>query len=279
MLKFISFVLEMMDRIAKHHLSAYAAQAAFFTVLSFFPFIMALMSLVPFFPISIDDINNLIMSVIPDVFSEYISPIVEETLGNANGTVLSVTLIFTLWCAAKGIMSMKNGFNTITNYRKSTNYFIVRITSAVYTLFFAFAIIFMIVVMLFGNRILHLLMKESEWFADIAIYFGTFRVLIVICVLLLFFIMLYKFLPDYKANVVHCLPGAFLSTFGWIIISLAFSMFIDNFNNFTLMYGSITGIMLTLLWLYFCMYLIFIGRELNEYFFGQQEEAPSYIPD
>jgi membrane protein len=43
------------------------------------------------------------------------------------------------------------------------------------------------------------------------------------------------------------------------LISLLFSLFIDNFSNFTVMYGSLTGIILTLLWLYFLMFLLFLG--------------------
>ncbi|MDD5949203.1 MAG: YihY/virulence factor BrkB family protein [Lachnospiraceae bacterium] len=278
MLKLISFVLDMGNRIANHHLSAYAAQAAFFTVLSFFPFIMSIINLVQFLPVSDTDITNMILSFIPEVFSEYVEPIITETLANSNGAVLSISVLVTIWCASKGVMSVKNGFNTITDYRKSTNYIVVRLVSTIYTLIFAFALIFIVVVMVFGNRILHTLMVEYEFLADIGIYFGAFRVIIVICVLLLFFLIFYRFLPDQKDNMLHCMPGAILSTFGWIIISLAFSIYIDNFNNYTVMYGSLTGIILTLLWLYFCMYILFIGSELNNFIFGKEEEQKSYLP-
>lgn len=278
MLKLISFLLDMSNRIANHHLSAYAAQAAFFTVLSFFPFIMAILNLVQFLPISDTDITNMILSMIPEAFNEYVKPIVMETIANSNGAVLSLSILVTLWCASKGIMSVKNGFNTITDYRKSTNYIVVRLISTIYTLFLTFALIFLVVVMVFGNRILHALVENYEIFADIGVYFGTFRVIIVICVLLLFFLIFYRFLPDEKGSMLHCIPGAILSTFGWIIISLAFSIYIDNFNNFTVMYGSLTGIILTLLWLYFCMYILFIGSELNHFLFGKQEENKSYLP-
>lgn len=278
MLKLISFVLDMGNRIANHHLSAYAAQAAFFTVLSFFPFIMSIINLVQFLPVSDTDITNMILSFIPEVFSEYVEPIITETLANSNGAVLSISVLVTIWCASKGVMSVKNGFNTITDYRKSTNYIVIRLVSTIYTLIFAFALIFIVVVMVFGNRILHTLMVEYEFLADIGIYFGAFRLIIVICVLLLFFLIFYRFLPDQKDNMLHCMPGAILSTFGWIIISLAFSIYIDNFNNYTVMYGSLTGIILTLLWLYFCMYILFIGSELNNFIFGKEEEQKSYLP-
>jgi membrane protein len=268
----------MAERVTNHHLSAYAAQATFFTLLSFFPFIMSIINLVQFIPVSQTDITNTILSAIPDAFEAYVEPLISETLESSNGTGLSISILVTLWCASKGVMSVKNGFNTITDYRKSTNYFVVRIVSTLYTLFFAFALIFLVTVLVFGNRILHGLLQHNEVFADIALYFGTFRVIVVICVLLLFFLVFYRFLPDLKKSLLHCMPGALFSTFGWILISLAFSIYIDNFNNFSVMYGSLTGIILTLLWLYFCMFILFIGSELNSYFFGDADEDKDYLP-
>ncbi len=278
MLRFISFVLEMMNRITNHHLSAYAAQAAFFTVLSFFPFIMAILNLVQFFPITEYDITNTLLTGIPEVFYPYVQPLIAETLKNSSKAALSISVIVTIWTASKGVMSVKNGFNTITDYRKSNNYLVVRIICSFYTLAMAFALIFLVVVMVFGNRIILSLLNTSDLFAEIAIYFGTFRAVIVICVLMLFFMIFYRSLPDLKPRLLHCMPGAILSTFGWMAISLAFSIYIDNFNNFSLMYGSLTGIIITLLWLYFCMYIMFIGSELNNYIFGKKDETINYLP-
>lgn len=279
MLKLISFILNLGNRIADHHLSAYAAQAAFFTVLSFFPFLMALISMVRFLPITIEDITRLIISVIPEGFENYIEPLISETLSGANGAVVSLSILFTIWSASKGIMSLKNGLNTITGIRKSNNYFVVRLISSLYTFIFALTLILLLILMVFGNRIIHTLMKTSSIFSDIAVFFSSFRIFIIMCVLLLFFLLLYRALPDEKDTLLHCIPGALISSVGWVGISFLFSIYIDNFHNFTVMYGSLTGIILTLLWLYFCMYIVFIGGELNHYLFtAKQAEKKTYLP-
>ena len=278
LLKLFSLGFRVADGVTKHHLGAYAAQAAFFTVLSFFPFLMSIMSLVQFVPIPNEQIKDLIISFIPEAFYSYIEPLIMDTLDNSTGTVLSLSILVTLWAASKGVMSIKNGFNTITNYRKSTNYFVVRLISTIYTLFFSFSIILLMVALVFGNQILHTLMKEFPFIAGIANTIGSLRTIVVIALLLLFFLFFYRFLPDQKTTFLHCIPGALLSTIGWVGTSLGFSIYIDNFNNFTVMYGSLTGIILTLLWLYFCMFILFIGGELNHCLFGVPENDISYLP-
>ena len=278
MLKLIAFLFDFGDRVARHHLSAYAAQAAFFTVLSFFPFLISMMSLIQFVPITDSEIEGMIISFIPEAIYGYVEPLIIDTFNNSTGALLSLSIIVTLWSASKGVMSIKNGFNTITSFRKSNNYFIVRITCTLYTLLFSFAMVLLIVLLVFGNQIFQQLLKHIEFLDDMAKTFGTLRMIVSICLLLLFFMIFYRFVPDKKDTLLHSLPGAILSTIGWIAISLGFSIYIDNFNNFAIMYGSIAGIMLTLLWLYFCMFILFIGSELNNYIFGEPEQDKSYLP-
>ena len=279
MLQFITFNLKLRNRIIEHHTSAYAAQAAFFTVLSFFPFVMSLITMTQFLPVSYADLTNIILSFLPATFEEYVEPVIFDTLNNTNATVMSLSILVTIWTASKGIMSLKNGLNTITGIRKSDNYIVVRLISSIYTLLFAIVLIGLLVVMVFGNRILHSLTKEYEFFSDLQHSFGSIRILLVMCILLLFFLLFYRALPDEKDTLLHCLPGAGFSSLGWVAVSFIFSIYIDNFSNFSLMYGSLTGILLTLLWLYFCMYILFIGGEINYYFFGPKEEQiKSYLP-
>ena len=70
-------------------------------------------------------------------------------------------------------------------------------------------------------------------------------------------------IPNRKTRVIRELPGAIISAAGWILFSYAYSFYIDNMSNFSYMYGSLTAIVLCMLWLYFCMYIMFVGAEIN----------------
>ena len=263
--KIILAIRNIRTNIIKHHTSAYAAQSAFFIVLSFFPFVMSLITMLQFLPLSYMDMTEMILSVLPETFETYARPIIMETLETTTKTVMSLSIIVTLWTSSKGILALKSGLNAIIEKKPSSNYIFTRLISSFYTFIFAIVLIVILGFMVFGNHILHSLTNRYHIFADIISYFKYLRIPVSICILLLFFLLIYKALPDEREHLSKCIPGSVFSSIGWIVVSYAFSIYIDNFNNFSIMYGSLTGIILTLLWLYFCMYIVFIGGEINYY--------------
>lgn len=268
--------------VTDHYLTAFAAQSAYFTVLSFFPFVMSLIMLVQFFPLPDSEIEDMILSIIPSALSPYLAPIISETITTANGTGLSISILVTLWAASKGTMSLKNGFNTINGYYRSRNYIIVRLKCTGFTLIFTAVIIVVAGTLVFGNGIFHLLTSKYAFLKPLETNFSTIRTIAVILVLMLFFVFFYRFLPDSnpekRNTIMHCLPGAALSTLGWVVISMIFSLYIDNFKNYTVMYGSLTGIIMALLWLYACLFIMFLGAELNHVCFGVDDSDSLHIP-
>ena len=85
------------------------------------------------------------------------------------------------------------------------------------------------------------------------------------CILILFFLVLYMFVPNRKSKILYELPGAIATSAGWIGFSYLYSFYIDHMSNFTNTYGSLTAVVLLMLWLYACMYMLLLGGELNVY--------------
>ena len=92
-------------------------------------------------------------------------------------------------------------------------------------------------------------------------------------VMIIFLLLIYKFLPNRRDMYRRQLPGAVFSTLGWMVISWVFSVYVDVFRGFSSMYGSLTTIMLIMMWMYFCMYCILIGGELNVMFGEKIDES------
>jgi membrane protein len=74
---------------------------------------------------------------------------------------------------------------------------------------------------------------------------------------------MYIFIPNRKTKLYKEFPGALVSAAGWMGFSYLYSFYIDNMGNYSNMYGSLTAIVLFMLWFYFCMYILFIGGEVN----------------
>lgn len=274
MLKLISMVGSIIDKAQKDHITAFSSQAAFFTILSFFPFLIVLLSLMRFFPITPQDMITLVKAYLPEQYSASVIPIIKSLNGTITTTYMSFTILTLLWSASKGILSMMTGLNTINEIEEKRNYFVLRFISTIYIGLIAIAVLFGMVLLLFGNTLLIHLYRFQPLLENKHLVFAVIRFLVAFFTFLLVFIVLFRFLPSENFKTMQVLPGALLSSMGWIVLSWAFSIYFDNFRIYNIMYGGLTGILLTLFWLYFCMLILFVGAELNFYIQKQKNKKP-----
>lgn len=251
------------DKIAEDHISAYAAQSAFFIMLSLVPILLLLMTLVRFTPITQADIMAAAYELFPKTVSSTIISIVNEVYSQT-GTAISVSLLVALWSAGKGVLAISNGLNTIRGQLETRNYIFLRLRAAIYTVLFLLAIILSLVFLGFGNSISMLVNQYVPVFQYIMDFIIETRTIIMILVLIVFSLSIYMFLPNKRRKLRSQFPGAIFTAFGWTLASFIFSVYMDIFKGFSNMYGSLTTIVIIMLWLYFCMYVMLLGGEIND---------------
>ncbi|MDD4370652.1 MAG: YihY/virulence factor BrkB family protein [Anaerostipes sp.] len=266
MLKLLSLIGSVIDKTQKDHVTAFSAQTAFFTVLSFFPFVIAILALMRFFPITPTDLIHLAKYYLPEQYSSSLIAIINSLYGKITTFYMSFTVITLFWSASKGILAIANGLNTIHEIEEKRNYFVLRFISSVYIAIISVAVLVGLVALLFGNTLLNQLFTFEPVLGNQRLIFTCIRFLISFFVFFLVFIYVYRFLPSENLKFKEVLPGALFSTIGWMVLSLFFSLYFDNFKFFSIMYGGLTSILLTLFWLYFCMMCLFIGAEINQFF-------------
>lgn len=262
MREFLKKIKNITDKIAEDHISAYAAQSAFFIMLSLVPILLLLMTLVRFTPITQADIMAAAYELFPKTVSSTIISIVNEVYSQT-GTAISVSLLVALWSAGKGVLAISNGLNTIRGQIETRNYIFLRLRAAVYTVLFLLAIILSLVFLGFGNSISMLVNQYVPVLRYIMDFIIETRTIIMILVLIVFSLSIYMFLPNKRRRLRSQLPGAIFTAFGWTLASFIFSVYMDIFKGFSNMYGSLTTIVIIMLWLYFCMYVMLLGGEIN----------------
>lgn len=260
----IKLIEQFFKKIRDDHVSAFSAQAAFFLIISFFPFIMFLLSIVPFFNLQESTILTVFTQVFPKAFNSLIVRIVTEIYDNTNsGTVISVAAITALWSAGKGFLSIMKGLNSVYEIQETRHSIFLRIVSTLYTLIFAIMLIISITLFVFGNKLYLWINQRFPVLQDLALVIISLRTMVGLIALFIFFLIIYKFVPNRKSKLTKEMPGALVCAGGWMGYSYAFSYYIDHYSNYASMYGSLTTIVLFMLWLYFCMYILFIGAEIN----------------
>jgi membrane protein len=128
---------------------------------------------------------------------------------------------------------------------------------------FAIMLIATMVLFVFGNRLYFWIEQRFPLLKDAALVIISVRTILGLVILILFFLVIYIVIPNRKTRIINELPGAMLCAGGWMGFSYAFSYYIDNFSNYSSMYGSLAAVVLFMLWMYFCMYLLFFGAEFN----------------
>lgn len=104
MLKLISMIGSVIDKAQKDHVTAFSAQAAFFTILSFFPFMIVLLSLTRYFPITPNDMIELVRTYLPPKYSGMVVPIIRSLNGKLTTTYMSITILTLLWSASRDLI-------------------------------------------------------------------------------------------------------------------------------------------------------------------------------
>ncbi len=225
---------------------------------------MFLMTLLKYLPFTQEQLLDVLARFVPANINSYIETVVDE-LYTTSGTVLSATIILALWSASRGILTIYRGLNTIYGIEETRNYFLLRLRSMIYTFVFCIMLIMLLGLYVFGNQITHKLREHFPLLmqSQSAILVVSFRTAIGAAILTILFIVMYNYMPNRKSKIHTQLPGAVIAAFGWIGFSYLYSLYIDNMGHIKASYGSLTAVVLCILWLYFCMGIFFFGAEVN----------------
>ena len=265
LLHIVQNVMGFSRRIRDDHVSAFAAQSAYFILMSIIPILLLMMTMIRYLPITQEDLAHMFFTVVPEAFQGLFSLIVSEVY-TKSFAVVPLTAVFAAWSASKGIMSLYGGLNTIYHVPIVPNYIISRLWSAIYTILFIVAVLLTLVLMVFGTTIQEQLINHFPMIANVTGFFVHFRSLITSPLLPLVSLLMYLILPIPRSSLKSQIPGAVISSVAWLLFSYCFSLYVRFSKGISQMYGSMTTIMFLMLWLYFCMGILLIGAEINAYF-------------
>lgn len=252
------------DKYNRHRISIHAAQVAFFIMISFLPFLMFFITLLKHTPIS----EAVLLAAIKELIPGNLSALVEHWLGEsyaASGAVLSATIISALWAGSKGFASIAYELEDIYEEEDHRSFLIRRLHSILDTILFTIMIIVSLTVLVYGNQIIQLIKHFLPFIKNLTLLLFLLRSASSLLLFVGYFTLMYYFIPKRHATIREEIPGALLASFLWIIFSYLYSFYVDTWGTFSTIYGSLTSIVLLMLWLYFCVTFVFLGALLNKY--------------
>ena len=156
------------------NLNAFAASTAYFLFLSIVPILILICSIIPYTPLTEENLIGALTDIFPSAIESLVRSVVAEVYGQSIG-ILSLAALTTLWSAGKGVLALMRGLNAINDVEEGRNYLVVRVLSSVYTIIVLAAMILSLILMVFGNRLVNLLLNDIPQVRVLISFLMNFR--------------------------------------------------------------------------------------------------------
>jgi len=238
---------------------------AFTAILALFPFLIFLTALAGFMgdAASADRVIAGLFAFAPRDVAEVIAPIVRAVLTQQHGGLLTLSILFALWTASSGVEALRTLLNRCYAVPETRAIWHTRPLSIVIVVGGAGLALVLSLVLVLGPvlwRLINQLVPISgAWFVPwVVLRYGVAAVIVAGCL-----VGLHRLLPNCSQPVRRVWPGAAVTALLWLGSAALFSIYVDNFTSYSVTYGSLGGIVMTLMFFYFSAIIFAFGAELN----------------
>lgn len=260
---FFSFMIYFIVKIKEDDVFALGAQLAYYLVLAFFPLLIFIMTLIGFSSLDSMQVIEGLNAILPSNVVDLTSSIIIEVVEHQSGSILGVSAVLTVWSASSAFRAVIKGVNKAYNIKENRSFANRAIMAIICTFALGFIVMLTLGLLVFGQVIGDLLIKYVPYENILNKLWGATRYCIVIVIMIMIFAAIYRYTPSKRTEWREALPGAIVTTLGWITVSLIFSFYINNFANYSRIYGSLGAVFVLMTWLYISSIIIILGGEVN----------------
>jgi membrane protein len=242
-----------------------AAQLAYYFLFALFPFFLFLTTLLGYLPIPnlLDRIMEMLAPLLPGDALRLVQDNLHQLVTGERGGLLSFGILAALWTSSSALTAIIDSLNRAYDVEEGRPFWKVRGTAILLTVGLSAFIIVALVLLTFGPQL-------GRWIADLvglgqvfAITWNILRWPVIVGLLILAMALLYYFAPDVEQKWQWLTPGSAVSVIGWLLTSLGFAFYVNNFGSYNATYGTIGGVIVLLTWMYLSGLFVLIGGEIN----------------
>ncbi|MGH6898068.1 MAG: YihY/virulence factor BrkB family protein [Geminicoccaceae bacterium] len=243
----------------------YAGHIAFMTLFSLFPFLIFLFTLAAEIgqTDAAREFVNMSLAAMPQEVAGTIRPAIDEVVSTRRTGLMTISIVAALWAVSSGIEALREALNKAYGVEEPRSIWFCRLQSLAFTIIFTVSIIVVMLVLVIGpvvwSYIQPLLKVPWQW----GWFYEALRYIIAIGLLFLVVALLYRWLPSRHLPRREVLPGAAVTVLLWLILASLFSLYLQNLGRFSVTYGSLGGIVITLMFFYISALIFIFGAEIN----------------
>ncbi len=246
----------------------HAGYLAFLSLLSLFPFLIFLISIIGLFGASEIGAQfvHLIISSAPQEMAAALNPRIEEITSGPPQSFLTIAILGVIWTASSSVEGCRTILNRAYRVAFPPPYILRRLVSIAEFFVIVFAIIVGIFVFIVIPSFFEGVNTESVFKFYVDFDFLYIRHFAIFLLLTCTTSLLYFALPNAKQKITQTVPGSILTVALWLSVEKLFSLYLKNFHQFNLVYGSLAGMMISLMFFYLISLIFIFGAEFNYHF-------------
>jgi membrane protein len=273
----VEFFKRTAREINEDHLAAFAGNLTYKGLFALFPFTVFLLSLLGLFGVP-DLLNSLIEQariVLPNdvvgLLEDQLLSIAETRAEGAFTAGAIVSLLLALWGVSGAFRSVMEAMNVMYEIEEDRPFWKVYGISVFLSLGVAALLITALVLVVFGPEIGGAIADVVGLGYVFELVWNVVKWPVLICVVLFAFALVYYFAPDVEQRFRYVSPGSIMAVTMWLLFSLLFRLYVENFGSYGATFGSFAGIIILMLYIYYSSFIMLVGAEMNQVI---EEHAP-----
>jgi len=242
------------ELVNNNELMALGGQVAYYLILSFFPLLIFLLTLAGYADLSSERVFENFKYLIPEEVYLIIEKIIYEVFSVRSAGLLSFGMLGAFWASMNGVNALTRGMVKAYGIKEKRNLIRLLLSSIVILVIITFTVIISLLFQLMGENL------AASLFPFLWFYL---RLPVQVMFLIIVLIVLNRMATNSGYTSRMVLPGSLFTALGLVVLSMAISLYFRHFNTFSVIYGSIGGIMILLLWLYWSCEILLLGCALN----------------
>ncbi len=276
MKKSIEFLKGFLDKVNEEDSIAYAYQLTYGLLLSIFPFLIFVLTLIAYLGLDRSYVLNLLRTSLPEEIYGLVSGPVVDLVENQRGGLLSLSVLGAVYAASGGFRAFMKGMNQSMGFKDTRSFIYRYIISILWVLQLAVTILLALLGIVFGRQILDFVSSNFPFIPTEGIV-EILRIVIPVGLLFGVLSLAYMFIPYRNVKFKYAFPGAIFSTLVWIAFTILFQFYINNFANYSRFYGTLGAVIGLLLWLSLTSIIMMLGASLNAYLIERREIEDPYM--
>ena len=253
----------------EHEIGKSAAALTYYLLFAMFPILVFINSLLGMLNWNVTAVSNVLLPVLPREVVSMLEAYLTYIRGESSSVLLWFSLAFSGWFPLRAVRSLTNDVRLAYQLGKPANPVGYALRQMVFTLVFLVIVTLTLLLCVLGGRFLS---AAAGWLklgqrlripASGLNLWQYFRFLLLGALMFLILVLLYTVAQDKRPPIRTLLPGITLSLVSWLVISMGFSLYVENFGKYSIIYGALGTVIVLLIWLYMTSFLLILGAEFN----------------